>query len=87
MSFKKKWSDYRFREDVTNEHPYHPNSEKFHKTCKICVNKKLLKESEVIPCPDCELYTLHQRLFKDVRCYDTEFYCTDCGEYWRRVRE
>ena len=86
MDFKRKWSDYKFRVGITNEHPNHTDNRYF-KSCKKCVNENLLKESKVMPCPDCGLFTLQQRLYRMRIYYDTEFYCTDCGETWRRVED
>lgn len=86
MCFRKKSSDYKFRQEVTDEHP-HNEPKTFYKSCKTCINNELLKQSKVIPCPDCDLYTLKQRLFRFGKFWDLEFYCVDCDEVWRRVNE
>ena len=88
MSYiKKKSSDYKFRKDIEKDHQEHLKSKKFFRSCRKCINAKLLQENEPVSCPDCDLYTLKLRFFRSGRFWDLEIYCTNCEEQWRREIE
>ena len=62
---------------MSADHYYHKKS---NKTCKACVNIRLKAQNEILPCPNCDLYTLYRSRQDGISSeLEVYIYCSACG--------
>jgi len=59
----------------------HPNHKGRVVACKECTNEKFKKETPLLACPNCGLYTIYPSTTQ----LDAEFYCSACDVHWGRT--
>lgn len=73
---------------ATDKHPDHKTYSGMSKACFICLQERTKKTNNIIPCPNCKLFTLHLRSIHndwDME-NEAEIYCSACSIYWGRTK-